>query len=166
MLLTRMTSRKGQLGTLHLTWSFSINIQTIFPTEEIASCLQIDLYTLISITNQSTSSSPFKLSVLWMLGMFRLLPALMLFMVSTKAVYLWDSMWRKQSAVALMEVGHAILLVSIHLTTHLPQESHMSGRPRSLNKESASSRLSKAPWATVSTQCQPLQNIIRPCRLA
>lgn len=43
-----------------------------------------------------------------------------------------------------MEVGHAILPVSIHLATCLPQESHMSDRPQSLHQESALSRVSKA----------------------
>lgn len=58
--------------------------------------------------------------------------------------YLWDLLVKKAvRSIFLIEVGHGILLVSVHLTTCLPQESHMSDRPQSLNKESASSGVSK-----------------------
>lgn len=58
--------------------------------------------------------------------------------------YLWDLLVKKAvHTIFLIEVGHGILLVSIHLMTFLPQDSHMSDRPQSLNKESASSRVLK-----------------------
>lgn len=62
-----------------------------------------------------------------------------------KHIYIYIFFFDKENRVVLIEVGHAIVPVSVHLATRLPQESHMSDRPQSLHRECAPSRVSKAP---------------------